>query len=322
MEAEEAIARAGRQGHVDKENIPKTEAIIKEARGDGACLFYCLLGDNDNVRAQAMRMQVAQFVERHLDQRLGTSTITVREALAQRGLMPRAYIQSIMLPSTHGGELELFFISEMQQRQVRVFMDQGEHFGEVAHFGSKGELTRVLYRPRSTEATPHYDILQMKERWVLQVAQQQVEEEHRKQKSKETDRAPVKSTEQQRQERAESRAKQYVDRTKEGRKTKTQESREMPTLEVVEEEEEQETPKLLLELADRETQVYCICQRPYSARDYYIQCMLCQGWFHPRCLEQSRAECEAQRRTGGWTCGRESCKQAEQERMREKEKEE
>ena len=117
-------------------------------------------------------------------------------------------------------------------------------------------------------------------------------------------------------------SKQYVDHTKEGRKTKTQESREMPTLEVVEEEEKQETPKLLLELADRETQVYCICQRPYSARKYYIQCMLCQGWFHPRCLEQSRAECEAQRRTGGWTCGRESCKQAEQERMREKEKEE
>ena len=277
MEAEEAIARAGRQGHVDKENIPKTEAIIKEARGDGACLFYCLLGDNDNVRAQAMRMQVAQFVERHLDRRLGTSTITMKEALAQRGLMPRACIQSIMLPSTHGGELEPFFISEMQQRQVRVFMDQGEHFGEVAHFGSKGELTRVLYRPRSTEAVPHYDILQMKESWVLQAAQQQVEEEHRKQKSKETDRAPVKSTEQQRQERVESRAKQYVDRTKEGRKTKTQESREMPTLEVVEEEEEQETPKLLLELADRETQVYCICQRPHSARDYYIQCMLSQG---------------------------------------------
>jgi hypothetical protein len=171
------------------------------------------------------------------------------------------------------------------------------------------------------DAKPHYDIIQMKERWAVQVAQQQAEEQHRKQKARETERAPIKSTEQQRKERAEVRAKQYVDRAKEGRKVRTQESREMPTIEIVE-DEEQETPNLLLDVAERGPQVYCICQRPYSAREYYIQCTLCQEWFHPRCLEQSRAECEAQRQAGGWTCGREECRQVEQGRTREKEKEE
>jgi hypothetical protein len=324
MEAEEAIARAGNQGLVgqaNKENIPRSEVIIKEAKGDGACLFYCLVGDNSRVAAQILRVQVAQFVEQNLDQRLGTSSITVREALTQRGLTPGAYNQSIMLPSTYGGELELFFIAQMQQRQVKVFMDQGQCFGEVAHFGNVGELTRLLYRPRTMEAKPHYDIIQMKERWAVQVAQQQAEEQHRKQKARETERAPIKSTEQQRKERAEVRAKQYVDRAKEGRKVRTQESREMPTIEIVE-DEEQETPNLLLDVAERGPQVYCICQRPYSAREYYIQCTLCQEWFHPRCLEQSRAECEAQRQAGGWTCGREECRQVEQGRTREKEKEE
>ena len=95
----------------------------------------------------------------------------------------------------------------------------------------------------------------------------------------------------------------------------------MPAAEPVE-DEEQETPNLLLELGERGPQVYCVCQRPYSARDYLIQCTLCQEWFHPRCLEQTRAQCEAQRQTGGWTCGRESCHQAEQETARGKEKEE
>ena len=51
--------------------------------------------------------------------------MTVREALLQRGLTPEAYRQGIMMPSTYGGELELFLIAQMQQRQVKVFMDKG-----------------------------------------------------------------------------------------------------------------------------------------------------------------------------------------------------
>ena len=117
-------------------------------------------------------------------------------------------------------------------------MDQGQHYREVADFANTGELTRLLYRPRTTGVKPHYDIIQMKERWSVQVAQQQAEEQHRRVKAKDSERAQVKSTEQQREDRAESRAKQYVDRLKEGRKAKTQESRDMPALEPVEDEEQ------------------------------------------------------------------------------------
>ena len=326
MEAEMAIARAARQeqvGQTNKECIPKSEAIIKKARGDGACLFYSLVGENNRVRAQLLRMHVAQFVEQNLNRHLGGSSTTVKEALAQRGWLPGAYIQSIMLPSTYGGELELFFISQMQQRQLRVFMEQGQYFREVAHYGSAGELTRLLYRPRTAEAKPHYDTIQMKERWAVQVAQQQAEEQHKKQNAEETERVSVKSTEQNRKERLEERAKNYIERAKEIRKARTQESRDRPALEPVE-DEEQATPRLLLEVAETGAQLYCVCQRPYSAREYYIQCTSCLGWFHPRCLEQTRVECEAKRQAGGWVCGRENCGQVEQGKPRgeEKEKEE
>ena len=327
-EAECALARA-RMGQPDQrmemEQIPKTEATIQAALGDGSCLFHCLVGENNVAKAQELRAHVAKFVEQHVDSRLGECPMTVREALLQRGLTPEAYRQGIMMPSTHGGELELFLIAQMQQRQVKVFMDKGEHWGEVAHFGTMGELTRLLYSPQTMRSGPHYDTLQLKERWVVQRAQLAAEEQRRKQ-NKEGERAPVKSTESERKERADNRAKQYIERTKEGRKTRTQESREKPTREQLQQEadelpEDQETLNLLVEVAGGGEATYCVCQRPYSIREYYIQCAKCQGWYHPKCLGKTRAECEAQRQAG-WECGRAECAVPGNMESRQKEKEE
>ena len=198
----------------------------------------------------------------------------------------------------------------------------------IAHFGTVGELTRLLYRPRLGHVKPHYDTLQMKERWAVQMAQQAAEEQKKKQSAKEGDRAPLKSTELERRERAETRAKQYMERTKEGRKAKTQESRDRPAVEQLQKGEEdqstpelldQSTPELLMQVRQAGSPTYCTCQKPYYPREYYIQCSACQGWFHPKCLGQTKAECEAQRQAEEWLCGRPGCNQ---ERAKEKEKEE
>jgi hypothetical protein len=86
-----------------KERIPKTEALIWKAVGDGACLFYCIIGENDRAKAQALRGQVAHFVEENVDNQLGASSITVGEALQQRGLQVEQYTRMVKLPSTQGG---------------------------------------------------------------------------------------------------------------------------------------------------------------------------------------------------------------------------
>ena len=118
-----------------------------------------------------------------------------------------------------------------------------------------------------------------------------------------------------------------MDRTKESKKAKTQESRERLTAEKSqgqeedERDEDQETVNLLVELAasDAKGKLYCLCQRPYNAREYYIQCGVCGEWFHPKCLGKTKAECEAQRLEDGWRCGRVECKDGEQEARNEQE---
>lgn len=223
--------------------------------------------------------------------------------------------------------MELFLTAQMQQRQVKVFMDMGEWRGEVAHFGNIGKVTRLLYSPQTVTSQPHYDTLCLKERWEVQRAQQAADEQRRRQNNKEGDRVPVKSTEPERREKADNRAKQYIERTKEGRKTKTQESREKPAREEPQQEgdrplDDQETPSLLLEVAEEGEMMYCVCRKPYSAREYYIQCTECQDWFHPKCLGKTRAECEAQRLAEEWMCGRPECGESESRETRHKEKEE
>ena len=70
-------------------------------------------------------------------------------------------------------------------------------------------------------------------------------------------------------------------------------------------EDSQETLNLLLEIANQEK--YCVCQRPYNNKEYYIQCCNCQEWFHPKCLGRTQAQCETERVQGRWQCGRAYC---------------
>ena len=48
--------------------------------------------------------------------------------------------------------------------------------------------------------------------------------------------------------------------------------------------------------------LYCVCRKPHNSREYWIQCCGCLEWFHPRCLGTTQAECEVERRRGGWYC--------------------
>ena len=321
-EAEAAQGSKAEQGGVlqvseatSREIIPKTEATVWKAIGDGSCLFYCMVGENDRAKAQALRLQVAQFAGSKLDDRLGACPVVLREALGQRGLSPEGFCHAVVEPGTYGGEIELFLTAHMQERQFKIFQDMGDIWGEVAHIGAHGSLTRLLFTPRAEGIRPHYDMLHIKERWEVQMAQQAVEEQRRRQTAKESDRTSVKNTEKELRERAEARAKQYLDRSKEGRKNRTQESRDKPTEDLdapneeVAEEEGQGTLETLLAVGNPKRQCYCVCQRPYSTKEYYIQCSVCKEWFHPKCLGLTRAECEAQRQAESWQCRRPDCGQ-------------
>ena len=336
MEAERAIREATKdhskmamsnQGAELKERIPKAEASIWKAPADGSCLFYSLLGVADTAQAQALRGQVAHFVLQNSSETLEKSPVTIQEALSHRGLTVEGFAQMVVTPSMYGGELEIFFIAHMWQRQTKVFMDKGEHWEEVAHYGAAGELIRLLYTPRSPTEGLHYDRLWIKERWAVEIAQQAVEEHRRRHSLKEGERVPVKSTERETKERAEARANQFLDRAKEGRKAKAQEQREAVPVDQVqgdesaEDAEAQETLSLLLEVAESTQTQYCVCQRPYNRQEYYIQCTKCLDWYHPKCLGRRRRECEAQRQTEGWTCGRMECQQPQKMEAPQEEKE-
>ena len=49
---------------------------------------------------------MAQFVRDNLETRLGSSTISVREALAERDMAPDRYLQTLLTPDSMGGEGE------------------------------------------------------------------------------------------------------------------------------------------------------------------------------------------------------------------------
>ena len=53
----------------------------------------------------------------------------------------------------------------------------------------------------------------------------------------------------------------------------------------------------------RRAKLYCICRKPHNKSEYWIQCVGCSDWFHPRCQGTTQAECEARRRRKEpWYC--------------------
>ena len=46
-------------------------------------------------------------------------------------------------------------------------------------------------------------------------------------------------------------------------------------------------------------ELFCICRQPYDSRRFMIGCDDCDGWFHAKCVNLSRAEAEA---TKQWKC--------------------
>ena len=57
-------------------------------------------------------------------------------------------------------------------------------------------------------------------------------------------------------------------------------------------------------LSQRPSQrLYCVCRKPENRKEYWIQCMECKEWYHPKCVGTTRAEYEQARSTGmGWRC--------------------
>ena len=304
----------------EKEKIPKGEARVCKALGDGSCLFYCILGENDATKAGVLRGQLRAFAAFAATEKLGRSSSTVAEMLQHWGITVEGYGQMVQHPHCQGGEIELHLAANMLKMQLRVFTDQGDSWLEMAHYGVEGEVRRLLYTPDANGQCSHYDILQPKERWVQEQAMQAAERgrvEHKVQKAQE--RVGPKQKVAQREERMQANREQYEEQVKERRKRLTQESRDKGQeshnrqqhpdagAQAILVNEEPATLDILTELNQGQKEQYCVCHKQYNNKEYYIQCSTCRGWFHPRCLGLTQAACEAERHSGGWKCGRPEC---------------
>jgi hypothetical protein len=298
-----------------RESIPKGEARVCKALGDGSCLFYCILGDNDPAKAMALRAQIGAFAASNAQRTLGDTSTTLEEELQRRGLTMEGYIGMLQQPCL-GGEVELFLAAAMFGMQFKVFTDQGDHWGELVHYGTQGEVRRLIYSRGESAANSHYDILQPKERWVQEQELWTAEgkaADQKAQKTREGERTGPKQTNKERENRIQASVEHQRDQARERRKRLTQESRDRGHASSQGEPEGSEDTlalEVLLEEA-HEGELLCVCRRPYNSKEYYIQCRTCLGWFHPRCLGLNQTTCEAERRGGGWHCVRVECTPAE-----------
>ena len=123
-----------------------------------------------------------------------------------------------------------------------------------------------------------YDVLQPKERWVQEQAMQTAEEraaEQRVQKMKEAERLGPKQTNKERESRIQASVEQQRDQARERRRNQAQESRVRSQASLQEgpkDNEETLTLDLLVEMAHTGER-YCVCQKPYNSREYYIHCL-------------------------------------------------
>ena len=68
----------------DKEVIPKAQGSIWHATGDGSCLYYCALQNNDPAQAVILRQDLAAYAETHWEAEIPILQITVEQLVEQR----------------------------------------------------------------------------------------------------------------------------------------------------------------------------------------------------------------------------------------------
>ena len=69
-------------------------------------------------------------------------------------------------------------------------------------------------------------------------------------------------------------------------------------------------------------ETFCVCHQPYDVRRFYIACDWCEGWYHAKCVNVSRAEAESLKQFKCPDCVRRSKEiQEEDKRARRKKKE-
>ena len=160
-----------------------------------------------------------------------------------------------MQPGCRGGKMELFLAATMLGMQFKVYRDQGEHWREEVHFGSHGEVRRLLYSRQSSGTDSHYDILLVKERWAQEQALQAAE--LKVHKMREVERVSLKQACKDRESRIQASMEEQRDQAKARRRKQTQESRirGQASLQLAA-GDSQETLDLLLEVANQER--YCV----------------------------------------------------------------
>ena len=175
----------------EKESIPKTQASVWKATGDGTCLFYSVLKSNDIEAGRKLRRAVAEVAERNWNMEIEGLGVTVEQLVTQRpgGQTKQQYLSSITSDSHYGGEIELVLLARMLDTRLRIFRDNEESWTEYAEYGTGEKLSRLLYRPRTPLLGPHYDVLVPKEAWDRE--RQMVESEKAARKEREEARVPV-----------------------------------------------------------------------------------------------------------------------------------
>ena len=71
----------------DKEFIPKTQGRIWHAEGDGSCLYYSVLYNNDPAAAKALRRDLANYMEQQWKALIPglTREVTVEGLVSEKG---------------------------------------------------------------------------------------------------------------------------------------------------------------------------------------------------------------------------------------------
>jgi hypothetical protein len=179
----------------DIEFIPKTQGAIWHARGDGSCLYYSVLKNNDPAAAKALRRDLANYMEQQWNALIPglTRESTVGDLVNERGPSKDEYLQSVRLGG-YGGEIELLLLALMQKGRYRVYLDAGDSWMEYLQYGIEGPVQRLLFRPGTGRMDGHYDLIVPREAWTAERTLIEIELANRNKpaRTEEEPRAPVK----------------------------------------------------------------------------------------------------------------------------------
>ena len=153
--------------------IPKTEARVWIADGDGSCLFHSILGTNNKKDVRQLRAEMARYVADHLDEEINGPDLTIQTMILDRKYTVEEFLRLTLRDAFEAGEMELVVLSRMLNLRLRVYVDRFENWEERAEYGQEGRIVRLLYR-RGTSA--HYDLIVPKERWLREMTEQAKEQ--------------------------------------------------------------------------------------------------------------------------------------------------